>query len=699
VLIFVSCIYSVQFAQPISSSEREILQLQDQRSLGNGKLVSYLTNHDIRLRCRAAIALANLQDSSTVEALAISLKDTDQDVRAASAFALGQIRTERAADELLSALLSEKDTTVAARILEAIGKCGSQKNLDSLLSISEQDPVKYSQRDFALCIARFAIRQIKTERSIWKCFEYLSSESPVECSAALYALWRSAPNGLIDLEITKHKDKLIVLAQSHNSDIRMHLATLLGRSKSKDSKEILDSLETIETTLNDWHVWVQIVRARAVLSPSTNEMMLKYLDYLSVKNDHIQITALQTMRTTPSLFTGQSLLIDSLRLTLCSMVNNADEHEAVRGEALVALGKYFSKELESFHSWMTDTRIHPRLKAKFLEGTAQQITKEHLFLLRHNLNNESNRVAMAAWDFVRPMLNPAVIEKLGLDSSETISLPGDIYAEAKKALAKNDAGITTVVANLFADPFVFKSFKTPDLSHQILDELISAYRNLSHYDDMEAKQAILQTLGALNDTIAVPFLEKELSASERSLAAEAAASLQKMTGKDYLNRLRPETIAQRTEEDWVLLERIKSDQDVRIVTNRGEFTLELMKDDAPFTVLNFVKLIKNKFYDGLSFHRVVPDFVAQGGDPRGDGWGGPGYAMRTEISAAHYERGSCGMASAGKDTEGSQFFITHIATPHLDGRYTIFAKVVKGMEVVDRLQIGDTIQTIRLAEE
>jgi cyclophilin family peptidyl-prolyl cis-trans isomerase len=120
-----------------------------------------------------------------------------------------------------------------------------------------------------------------------------------------------------------------------------------------------------------------------------------------------------------------------------------------------------------------------------------------------------------------------------------------------------------------------------------------------------------------------------------------------------------------------------------------------MKDDAPFTVLNFMKLIKNKFYDGLSFHRVVPDFVAQGGDPRGDGWGGPGYQMRTEISAAQYERGSCGMASAGKDTEGSQFFITHIAMPHLDGRYTIFAKVVKGMEIVDRLQIGDTIQTMR----
>jgi cyclophilin family peptidyl-prolyl cis-trans isomerase len=147
------------------------------------------------------------------------------------------------------------------------------------------------------------------------------------------------------------------------------------------------------------------------------------------------------------------------------------------------------------------------------------------------------------------------------------------------------------------------------------------------------------------------------------------------------------------------LESIKPQQRVRIVTHRGELTLELMKEQAPFTVLNFVKLIKKGFYNGLYFHRVVPDFVVQGGDPRGDGWGGPGYTMRTEISTANYERGSCGMASAGKDTEGSQFFITHVSTPHLDGRYTIFAKVVQGMEVVDRLQIGDSIQTIQLVQE
>jgi cyclophilin family peptidyl-prolyl cis-trans isomerase len=306
---------------------------------------------------------------------------------------------------------------------------------------------------------------------------------------------------------------------------------------------------------------------------------------------------------------------------------------------------------------------------------------------------------MAAWDFIRPMLNPMILKNLGLDSIESSALPIDIFKDAKSALAKNDMGITTVVANLFADTMVFKNFKHAGFADQIVDEFVSAFGNLTRSDDAEAKQAILEALGNMNNERAIPFLEKELLDSVRAIAAEAAASLHRLTGKEYSSKLPRQTITKRTDEDWNLLESIKPQQRVRIVTHRGELTLELMKEQAPFTVLNFVKLIKKGFYNGLYFHRVVPDFVVQGGDPRGDGWGGPGYTMRTEISTANYERGSCGMASAGKDTEGSQFFITHVSTPHLDGRYTIFAKVVQGMEVVDRLQIGDSIQTIQLVQE
>jgi cyclophilin family peptidyl-prolyl cis-trans isomerase len=698
-IIFMVSSFSGLFSQPILQNEREILQLQDQRSLGNGKLIAALHDPQVQVRYRAAIALANLQDTSTTAALAASLYDTDRRVREASALAMGQMRSDRAADELLSAVPSEKDSTVLAGILEAIGKSGNAKHLDSLLQISEKEPMKFPRTEFAFCIARFALRQIKTERSIWKCFNAAGSESPDECSAALFALWRSAPYGLIDLEISKHKEELIALTHHPRSDIRMHLATLLGRSKTKDSREILDSLELSEKKLNDWHVWIQLIRSRVALSANANEILTRFPEYLAAKNDHIKISALQALSSVQALIADQSIAADSLRSVVRALAYGNAEPEPVRGEALVTLGKHFPKDLELLTPWIADHSISLQLKAKLLEGISQQRSIEHLSILRQNLTHESNRIAMAAWDFIRPMLHPLNLQAFHFDSIAMKELAQDIFQNAKIALRRNDMGITTLVANLFADTMLVKNLLTAGFAGQIVEECLSAYGKLTLADDGEAKQAILQALGTMNDPRVITFLEKEVENPDRAIATEAAASLQHLTGNDYSGRMVQQSIEGRTTEDWRLLESLSPRQHVRLVTNRGAITLELLKDHAPFTVLNFVKLIKKGFYDGLTFHRVVPNFVVQGGDPRGDGWGGPGYTMRTEISTVKYEPGSCGMASAGKDTEGSQFFITHSSTPHLDGRYTIFAKVVQGMDVVDLLQIGDLMKTIQLIQE
>jgi cyclophilin family peptidyl-prolyl cis-trans isomerase/HEAT repeat protein len=132
--------------------------------------------------------------------------------------------------------------------------------------------------------------------------------------------------------------------------------------------------------------------------------------------------------------------------------------------------------------------------------------------------------------------------------------------------------------------------------------------------------------------------------------------------------------------------------EVRCLTSRGTFVIQLDGEQAPNTVATFLDLAANGFYNGLSFHRVVPDFVIQGGDPRGDGWGGPGFTIRSEWSRQPYERGTVGIAHAGKDTGGSQFFVAHSPQPHLNGRYTVFGRVTEGMEVVDAIQPGDTFR-------
>ena len=137
-----------------------------------------------------------------------------------------------------------------------------------------------------------------------------------------------------------------------------------------------------------------------------------------------------------------------------------------------------------------------------------------------------------------------------------------------------------------------------------------------------------------------------------------------------------------------------------ISTERGDIVLDLSPEHAPKTVNNFVALARDGFYDGLTFHRVISNFMIQGGDPNGTGTGGPGYRFEDETAGnpLKHERGVISMANAGPNTNGSQFFITHGAQPHLDGRHTVFGKVVEGLDVVDAVRQGDTMQTVTIEE-
>jgi peptidyl-prolyl cis-trans isomerase B (cyclophilin B) len=132
----------------------------------------------------------------------------------------------------------------------------------------------------------------------------------------------------------------------------------------------------------------------------------------------------------------------------------------------------------------------------------------------------------------------------------------------------------------------------------------------------------------------------------------------------------------------------------------GEIRIEFFAEDAPKTVENFVTLAKKGFYNGLNFHRVVPDFVVQGGCPKGNGTGGPGYTVKAEFNKQKHVRGTVAMArSQHPDSAGSQFYICYGNTPHLDGQYTVFGKVVSGMELVDRITQGDKMTSVTIADE
>jgi len=215
-----------------------------------------------------------------------------------------------------------------------------------------------------------------------------------------------------------------------------------------------------------------------------------------------------------------------------------------------------------------------------------------------------------------------------------------------------------------------------------------------HFGKTEAEEtaAMLRCLFKLDSLKTIKPAQKAFKASEPSL---------KQAAKDILVNLGVEfeddgpVDFSHYPEDFGLPPEIKY---VSVLTSRGRLVIELFTDEAPLVTKNFITLIGRRFYDGLKFHRVVPDFVVQGGDPRGDGWGGPGYTVRDQINRRKFMRGTVGLPSAGMDTGGCQIFICLSEQPHLDGRYTAFGQVVKGMNILDRIAEGDTIEEIRIIE-
>jgi len=203
---------------------------------------------------------------------------------------------------------------------------------------------------------------------------------------------------------------------------------------------------------------------------------------------------------------------------------------------------------------------------------------------------------------------------------------------------------------------------------------------------------LLDALATLRDSTALPTVEKYLTDEELSVRKKAAEVYMRLSARPVSISM---TLPASTP-DWTFFQRFSKNPRAIIETSKGRISLELFIEEAPFSVQNFITLAEQHFFDGLTFHRVVANFVVQGGDPKGDGSGGPPYSIRSEFTRRRFERGIIGMASAGKDTEGSQFFIMHSHHPHLDGRYTAFGLVKTGLETLDKLEVGDKILSINI---
>ncbi|HEY0744107.1 MAG TPA: peptidylprolyl isomerase, partial [Chryseosolibacter sp.] len=230
----------------------------------------------------------------------------------------------------------------------------------------------------------------------------------------------------------------------------------------------------------------------------------------------------------------------------------------------------------------------------------------------------------------------------------------DVY---QKAIGAGDPGVINSISSALADSTL-------------------AYRDV--ISDYQFISTAKQKLTPVKDEDAIAALDRATAYFEKRKAADRPAPA-------YNHPI-----------NWSRIKELPHDQMVTVFTTKGKIKMRLLVEDAPGSVANFLDLVDKSYFNNHYFHRVVPNFVIQVGCPRGDGSGGEDYSIRSEFTKTKYKTGSVGMASSGKDTEGTQWFITHSPTPHLDGRYTIFAEVVEGMETVHAIEVGDQITKIEI---
>jgi len=227
--------------------------------------------------------------------------------------------------------------------------------------------------------------------------------------------------------------------------------------------------------------------------------------------------------------------------------------------------------------------------------------------------------------------------------------------------------------------------------------LVDAYKNALGDATYTARAAALAALTAIEPATGRQLLQSALSDPDWALRVRAAALLQEQGSAVSLDVIRPAALGRPVDDAaWRAHLTPQFSPHAFIDTDKGAIEVEFAVLDAPITVDNFISLARKGYFNGLAIHRIVPDFVVQDGDPRGDGEGGPGYTIRDELNQRPYLRGTVGMALDWEDTGGSQFFITHSPQPHLDARYTVFGHVVDGMDVVERLVVGDIVRRVRI---
>ncbi len=635
--------FRLALAEPLV--EERIAALEASRQPYGNELQAYLKHPDPEVRARALRAAGRLQDPAAVADVAALLSDDYAEVQLEAAFALGQLPGRASEKVILTALKGELDLPLRRLLIEAAVKAGDEQTLTRLDDWLEADESEVLA-EAALAAGRYVMRRQRWEPElpalpepiVSRLRELLEHPDLQVQTAALYALYRAEDHA--------SSGRAALLLESPDPEVARSAARFLSTCATSQARAAL--LRAIGS--RDWIVRLEAGRGLARLLAWQELKPLLHDPHPSVRRGIAQAIG-KGGAPALSLAHELSLLVDD---------PEADVAEA----AIEAFGLVAR---ESGGEALARAARSPRWRVR--RGAARALAQL--------LPSRADELLSLAAD-PQAQVSEAALEGLK-------KLPGEAASERLRAvLARDDVALSATVAGVAAE------WKDPGWATLLLE----AYARFEKSHESETQQAILEALGPLGNRVALPLLEEVAAGPDRNLARSARKSLALLGKKvspteEELPGSGPTPVSSR------LPSREESDSAI-LHTERGPVHLRLLGDEAPGTVRNFVTLARRGYYDGLTFHRVVPNFVTQGGCPRGDGWGGPGYSIRCEINPVPYRRGTVGMALAGKDTGGSQFFICHSPQPHLDGRYTVFGEVVEGMETVDLLQEGDRILRVEV---
>lgn len=594
------------------------------------------------------------------------LKDSDTKVAANAAYALGLLRDSLSVDDLNAAL--DSDAEVAREAAWALGEIGATARTAIVNGLV---PTRGVDVTVQLLLAAAKLRPVP----LVQVGQYLRHDNAAVVWAAAYAIARTrVPGGvrhLIDLEASPQLTTRTRASSRRSATAVPYTDTAVSRQRTR--AEIARGLT--KSAAGD----SLGARAFAVLSRLTGDV-----------DPHVRINALRSIGTFGA--PAKAALVAATR----------DSDANVRIAAAQSLGSVLSRGDDLAELWTADTSLTFRIgvltsaaRAGLRPPELRAWATSPDWRLRAAVAGASGDTLDRAFAISRalPLLkdsDPRVRQAAygALAPPQSMALEDSVHDILVRGLSDPDFYVRATVTGALAD--------RPSIAD--LDAVLAAYARATADSANDARLAAIQYVSAA---------WKKDSAAFTPLWLDRLARIP--VPRDPLERAAGKTIPPWT--DWgrvastprahawytnlvrTTVLPVLSGRNLRatIHTERGPLILEMHGADAPITVANFLSLARSGYYRNTRFHRVVPNFVAQDGDPRDDGNGGPGYSIRDEMNRQRYERGAVGMALSGPDTGGSQYFLTHSPQPHLDGHYTIFARLVSGYDVLDKIVQGDRI--------